>query len=433
MASLNRILISVSLGLIGIFFYINYNLKILFTYLVILILLEFFFYALIINLRKKFPWLITPKDEVPVIDPFGLNKFMKHGFDPELGWVRKPNTYKKEIGKEGSTKYHINEKGSRQNPGHEALPEEISCYGDSFTFSRQVNDNETWEWYLSKLTKTNVLNFGIGNHGLDQALLRLKREYPKNKTKIAIMGVVPSTIVRIMCLWKHYNEFGNTFAFKPMFKINENQLVLVKNIINSKDKFLELGKYLDYFRKNDYFYNVKFREEMIRPSYLISTLSHPVRNFRLIGLTLWSRIFEKDKDKKMQVYDTPMKVIMDVNLKLRYKLFKKNKYTFKLIVKLVEEFVDYSKQQGFTPIFLFMPQKDDVLFINKKKDYYYSNFIKTINDKLLTIDLTKDLLRINNLNALYSGDTKYGGHYSKEGNKFVAEKIYENLKENKII
>ena len=37
----------------------------------------------------------------------------------------------------------------------------ISCYGDSFTFCRQVNDDETWEHYLSKKLKTNVKNFAV--------------------------------------------------------------------------------------------------------------------------------------------------------------------------------------------------------------------------------------------------------------------------------
>ena len=433
MVSINRILISAVFVLVGFFIYISYSLKILFVYLSVFVLLEVFFYVLVINLREKFPWLITPKDEVPIIDPNGLEKFMNHGFDPELGWVRKPNTSKKEIGKEGLSEYHIDKRGSRKSPGHERWPIKIGCHGDSFTFARQVNDNETWEWHLSELTKTKVLNFGVGNYGLDQSLLRLKREYLKNKTKIVIIGVVPSTIVRVLCMWKHYNEFGNTFAFKPMFKLKDNRLMLVKNIIDSKKKFFKLNEYLNYFRKNDYFYKSKFREEMIRLPCLISILSHPVRNFKLIGLILWSMISEKEKDKEMQVYDTPMKVIMDINFKLRYKLFKKNKYALKLMVKLVEEFIDYSKKQDFVPIFLFMPQKDDLLFIKKKKDYYYINFINAIKDKIFTIDLTKDLLNIDNLDYLYSDDTKYGGHYSKTGNKWVADIIYREMKENKVI
>ena len=63
-------------------------------YLIILIILEFCSHFLVNKLREDFQWLITPKDEYPELSEEGLKKFFKHGYDSELGWVRKPNTYK---------------------------------------------------------------------------------------------------------------------------------------------------------------------------------------------------------------------------------------------------------------------------------------------------------------------------------------------------
>lgn len=157
----------------------RFSVRLAFWYFAVYILLEIASCLLINYLRKGFQWLITSHDEYPVLDPKGLRKFIEHGYDSELGWIRKPNTEKEEIGKYGKTQYHINHIGSRRNPGHEEQPKAIACYGDSFAFARQVNDNETFEWHLSEMTRTNVLNFAVGNYGLDQALLRLKREYPK--------------------------------------------------------------------------------------------------------------------------------------------------------------------------------------------------------------------------------------------------------------
>ena len=62
------------------------------------------------------------------------------------------------------------------------------------------------------------------------------------------MCVVPSTIVRIMCVWKHYNEFGNVFGFKPRFEIENGKLKLVKNIMDNEKKIFELEKYLPEIR-----------------------------------------------------------------------------------------------------------------------------------------------------------------------------------------
>ena len=134
-------------------------------YLIVLIsiaitflIIEVIFYFLSHFVNKKFQWLIIEKDEHPKLSREGLKKFIPHGFDKELGWVRKLNTSNFEKGKYEKTQWSINSKGCRTNPGYENLNSDISCYGDSFTFCRQVNDDETWEYFLSQLRKSNVLN-----------------------------------------------------------------------------------------------------------------------------------------------------------------------------------------------------------------------------------------------------------------------------------
>ena len=396
-----------------------------------LALLEAASHWLINKLREDFQWLITQKDEYPALSEEGLEKFFIHGYDPELGWVRKPNTQKEELGKFGKTIYHIGKNGSRKNPGHENLPKKISFYGDSFPFGRQVNDNETCEWYLSDFTKTNVLNFAVGNFGLDQALLRLKREFPKNKTKIVVMGIVPSTIVRIMCMWKHYNEYGNTFGFKPRFIIEKGNLKLIRNVIGSKEKFFNYERYLHLIKKHDHFYENKFKKEMIQFPYLISILSDPLRNIRLIYLVSLFKWIKKEKS--LGSYTSPMRVIMEINLKLRINLFLKNEYAVLLLEKLSEEFANYGRKCGFIPVFLLMPQKDDILFIRKKKEFYYGRFVKFLQSRMLVIDLTQYLINRKDLDELYSDDNEYGGHYNKFGNKLIAKIIYDKLNEEKAI
>ena len=99
-----------------------------------------------------------------------------------------------------------------------------------------------------------MINFGVGNYGVDQALLRLKREFSKHPTKIVIMGVVPETICRIVSVWKHYYEYGNTFGFKPRFYLKNNNLNLIENPIDEKNKFEKYQNYLDEIKRYDFFY-----------------------------------------------------------------------------------------------------------------------------------------------------------------------------------
>ena len=85
-----------------------------------------------------------------------------------------------------------------------------------------------------KKNQFNILNYGVSNYGLDQAILKYKRCKVSKNVKIVIMGFVPETITRIQSRWKHYTEFGNINGFKPKFDLVNNKLVLKPNPINKK-------------------------------------------------------------------------------------------------------------------------------------------------------------------------------------------------------
>ena len=377
--------------------------------------------------RKNFPWLITSKDELPTLSENGLKKFIPNGFDPELGWVRKPLTSNQESGKNGSTNWSIDKNGARTNPSFENLNSKISCYGDSFTFSRQVDDNQTWIHYLSKLTNSNVLNFGVGNYGLDQSFLRLKREFPKNKTELVIIAVVPETICRILSIWKHYYEYGNTFAFKPKFILENEKLCQIKNPINAESKFFEYEKFIDFIQKNDYFYKNKFLKEKISFPYCITILKNFKRN---TGIISWQKKIDNRKKNNMNFSDiewNPMSIIMEINMSWKIRLFK-DKSACKLLKMILCEYVDFSKIMNFKPIFIFLPQKDDLEFV-RNHHYFFKNLYEELKliDDLIVIDIIDELLSESKLNDLYSDENNYGGHFSNYGNQVVSNLIFSKL------
>ena len=109
-----------------------------------LILIELLIIFFISKYSKKIKWIITKKDEFPSIDNLKLNKFFNSSYDQYLGWDRKPNT----SGKDSTSSFSIDKNGSRK-----LLLKfdkmKISTFGDSYTFCRQVNDNQTWQYFLS--------------------------------------------------------------------------------------------------------------------------------------------------------------------------------------------------------------------------------------------------------------------------------------------
>ena len=126
----------------------------------------------------------------------------------------------------------------------------ISVFGDSFAFCRYVNDNETWQYNLSKKHKTNILNFGVGNYGLDQAFLKYLKVSKKIKTSKVVFCVVPETIARVFSYWKHFREFNNIFAIKPLINLKKDKPSIIsipklktqkvsENLLRFDAKFLQ--------------------------------------------------------------------------------------------------------------------------------------------------------------------------------------------------
>jgi len=223
----------------------------------------------------------------------------------------------------------------------------------------------------------------------------------------------------------------NTFGFKPRFDIKDGKLVLIKNIIDEESKFNEYENYLGDIQDKDYFYLTKFRDEMIRFPCLFHTLKKPSRNLPLIGMLLFSKLFDKDGVMNERIRNYCLMKIMNINKILRYRLFQ-DKYAKDIFIGIVDKFIELARRKNFKPVFLLTPQKDDILFI-KQKGHYYNHLIEKIKERVFTIDITEQLLSAKNLDRLYSDDYVYGGHYSRVGNKLVADFIYKALKENQYL
>ena len=96
---------------------------------------------------------------------------------------------------------------------------------------------------------------------------------------------------------------------------------------------------------------------------------------------------------------------------------------------ILVEYANYGKKQNFKPVFIFLPQKDDILFIKKNFNFYH-NFVNELKkiENLFCIDITKDMINIKEIDRMFSDNNEYGGHYSKDGNQKVAELIFNELK-----
>ncbi len=396
---------------------------------------------LLSKLRKRYDIILTEKDKNPELNKDKLKKYLSTSYDSELGWVRSPNTSKTEDSFSGEKTWNVNSKGSRVNPKHEHLKTKIITFGDSFTFNREVNDDETWQYYLADLIRGDVANFGVGNYGLDQSFLRFKREIPNyNSAKLTLIGVVPDTIVRNLTVWKHYSEFGNTFGFKPRFVLENGKLKLIPNPAKNKEDFYNLKKILPIVNKYDYFYE-SFKENLFTFPYTISVLRNPRKKLFLLlayGARYFFELFKINwrRFKSVPVENTK-KITHDFIIKNRLMGYK-NKKIRNLTIEILKEFSRISKEKKIPVVFLLMPQKEDLDYILETKDVYYEGFIRGVEKFMPCVNITKKIMQLKDPLSIFpqrrfsESYVAYGGHYSPEGNRIVAEEIKRFINSEKI-
>ena len=403
------------------------------SYLLLLIItIEFFLYILVNFLKKDFQWIITQKDEFPFKSDKELKKFFKNSYSKITGWDRKKNTQGFEILNQKKTYFNITNKGFRNTP-LKKKKSLISVFGDSYAFCRYVNDNYTWEANLEKKMNSCVKNYGVGNFGLDQSFLKYKKMYLPKVTKLIIFAFVPETIVRINSYWKHYSEFGNKFGFKPFFKLKKNKLILKKNILYKNIRLNILKNKISKIKKEDIFYEKRFRYYMFKFPYIFSYLKSITRNntiFFNIFLFKTLKLLNVKKHKKfyLKAYNRIIKDnIYDANKMYHDEYF--SNHLKKMMITIDRSVKDKNKKC----IFLILPQLHDISFI-KTKNRYYNTFFnqQSFKNKLNILDTTKYFLIEKKLSKLYLEDN-YGGHLSKKGNKFVAKHLYKYIINKKLL
>ncbi len=403
----------------------------IFYLLLIILFVEIFLSFYLKKLRSIFQWLIIRDIDLNFkLNKKKINKFKKNSYVSSLGWELKPNVekfdYVKSFGEKSQksfkkVKYSHNKNGARLNPNFESHKEKIISYGDSFVFNRHVNDNETWQHHLSKLTKSNVSNFGVGNFGVDQSIMRMSETIKKKRNRIVILGFVPETIVRIHSVWRHFYEYGNIFAFKPRYKLKNKNLKIIQNPIQNFSDINKLNKKFNYLTKNDYWYNKKFKVDLIEFPYILTIFKNFPRNILVIFYLSLYKIFSSNF-----FYNKAWRI----NLKNNFNCVIKSYEDENMVNLLAEEIRFFSQKvlkNNCKPLVIIFPYLKDIKYITGSDKVFYQNLINKISVFTDYIDLSEQIRKKRNVKRLFV-NSFYGGHLSKNGNKIIANIIHSFLK-----
>lgn len=142
--------------------------------------------------------------------------------DPDLGWIRRGD--------------EINAAGMRDDRMYSPEPApgvlRISAFGDSFTYGSDVPLGENWTKRISAMQPSiEILNYGIGAYGLDQAYLRYLREGTRYNPDIVFIGYMSENLARNVNVFRGFytSSYRDFFFSKPRFRLDNDTLALVPN------------------------------------------------------------------------------------------------------------------------------------------------------------------------------------------------------------
>lgn len=359
--------------------------------------------------------------EFPVVSDALLEKFTT--WDRDLGWApqasqrKRDNTFGHDSKRE-PVFFSTDHRGGRVSFTPSKAGAAISCYGDSFCFCREVNDDETWPWYLGGRLDRQVYNFGVGNYGLDQAVLRMERVEAGQPSAVVVMAVTSVTSERVQSVYKHFLDFGNVLGVKPRFKCqSDGGLDFLPSPVENKEDLKSLGKWRSHFILYDENYPYFLRKQARFP-YLISCF----RCGSLLEMLM-------HVSNKLQTMFLPKRFrrLYDVKARLERASVEYASRCWQsqgeLIVRLIERFDSIARSNGSQPIFLLQHHKRWVKYCRNHNSKPYADVLLAAARRcpdLVFLDSMDWLLNYTDdeLDALYS---PIGSHHSPAGNKVIAQ------------
>lgn len=361
------------------------------TFLITLTILEFLSFLFFKFYGKKFyfydinNFTVTKKD---------INVIRKN-FDQFLGWDKFYNTKYKERTRNIDFTFPY-----------------ISTYGDSYTHCDDVNDNETWQYYLSLKLEKDVFNFGVPSYGTDQAFLKYVINKKQIKTKIAALCIVSENINRIYATYRpFYTPDSGIKLTKPHFILKEGKLILIENPLKSIDSLdlLMQNDYITFLAKNDSWLN-EIDDIKIDFPYLSTFFK---KNF-------WQNIIQNNINYQERHYISLWN----------------NPEKNQLMFAIIDEFTAEVKNNGSTPMIILLPRKKEL------QNYFYKNISP---DYILTLKEycnKKNYLFFNALEYVlnnlseeqFQAEYKSNdiGHLTPGINSMIAEGFYDFLIVNKL-
>lgn len=320
--------------------------------------------------------------------------------DSTLGWRYRAGF--------ASGRDHTNTQGLRASREYDVAPPagvlRVAAFGDSFVYGNEVDDASAWPAQIEALGPgIEILNYGVGGYGLDQAFLRYLDEGSRLAPHIVLVGFVVDDLGRLVNVYRRFLSSRELPLFKPRFALDgRGQLALMPNPMAGEADYRRL---IDHPRsvlahgRSDAWYAPLIYEN---PLY---DWSASVR----LAITVWLRVRRR--------YLDPQRMFVQGEL---------NHATpaFALQVAVFEEFARAVRRAGAEPVIVFLPDRQSLAQLAVGRRAVYVPLLERMRARGASV--------LDAALAFPAGPPSAdwfmrGGHYSPAGNRLVALWLREQL------
>ncbi len=323
-------------------------------------------------------------------------------FDRTLGWKPRPAS---------GGRYTINSQGIRARYEVADEPEagklRITTFGDSFTFGADVEDEATFQEQLTRLDPgLEVVNLAVPGYGLGQACLRYREEGKRLGSQVVLIGFLSENLRRVVNVYRPFYFHKTRLPLtKPRFALEEGELVLVENPMRELEGYRALLEEpeatLKRLGRRDFFYGSRLRPGPfdVLPSVRLAKLLRQ-------HLAPAERIVEK-------------------------RFYNPQSEAFRVTVRLFESFYREVEDDGAAPVVVVFPDRRDLGRFRKDGTRQYRPLLEALEARGLrhvdAMDAFAELAPERSVKELVRI------HYTRAGNRYVAEHILHELREWELV
>jgi len=325
--------------------------------------------------------------------------------DPELGWLYRPGFVgdRDRMTLQGLRGFRLYE----TEPGA-AL--RVASFGDSFVYGTEVADGEVWSHVVEQTSPgVELLNYGVGGYGMDQAYLRYLREGAEFSPDFVLIGFTPVNLGRLVNVYRRFISTAEIPLVKPRFQaLDGGGLSRLPVPLPDTSGFRQLQHDVTLLRglgKNDWWYR---SEVWANPLHDLST------TVRLVS-GLWTRVDRRYFDPDRPVSGTDW-------------LFRPESEAFRIQTALIDSVVVRIRDEGALPFILLLPDREVLEARISGGEASWDPLVEALRrSEVPLLDGTEAFLPGPPGPEGPAPWFAPGGHYSAEANRLLGEWLAEIL------